>query len=405
MFWAATADESKVFFTTFEALTNNATPGGFYFYEYDDNAPAGKHLTLIAAEKINYEHHSINGISADGSYVYFTAGAPLRPGDPGVSGGGGEGELYVWHEGELRFVATRNESFSNGVIEAWGDLGRYQKDAFRVTPDGKTVVFTSADPANARSTGYEDDVYQEVYVYNYDSNKLRCASCNPSGARPISHAAFNTNVYTDGADEFALTEYMANMYRDRALSENGRYVFFDTADALVPQDTNGRRDVYEYDTLTGQVHLISGGTCDCDSSFVDASADGSNVFFTTHQQLVRSDIDANADLYDARVNGGIPSQNQPPPARCEGDDCQGPAKSAPLFSVPSSLTFAGAGNPGVKASAGSRSRPLTAAQRLARALHACRRQHGRARTECERHVRKRFKASRSVKRASRHAGR
>jgi hypothetical protein len=134
-------------------------------------------------------------------------------------------------------------------------------------------------------------------------------------------------------------------YLSHALSDDGRYVFFDTLDALVPQDINKQRDVYEYDTVTGQVHLISGGTCDCGSFFVDASPDGGNVFFTTHQELVQADIDTNSDLYDARIDGGIAKQNEAPPAPCVGDDCQPPASTAPAFSLPASSAFFGIGNP------------------------------------------------------------
>jgi hypothetical protein len=41
------------------------------------------------------------------------------------------------------------------------------------------------------------------------------------------------------------------------MSDDGSYVFFDTDDALVPQDTNGTQDVYEWED--GHVYLISGG--------------------------------------------------------------------------------------------------------------------------------------------------
>ena len=58
----------------------------------------------------------------------------------------------------------------------------------------------------------------------------------------------------------------------------------------------------------------------------DASANGDDAFFLTRQQLVGIDTDDSVDLYDARVGGGLASQNPPPPPPpCQGDDCQPPA--------------------------------------------------------------------------------
>jgi hypothetical protein len=133
-------------------------------------------------------------------------------------------------------------------------------------------------------------------------------------------------------------------YLNHPLTSDGRYVFFNTAEALVPQDIDGHNDVYEYETTTGELHLISGGTCGCDSFFSDASASGNDVFFTTAQKLVYADTDSSVDLYDARVEGGIPSQNRPPVVACAGEECQGPVPSPPSFSVPGSAAFSGPGN-------------------------------------------------------------
>jgi hypothetical protein len=171
-----------------------------------------------------------------------------------------------------------------------------------------------------------------------------CASCDPTGAAPLGNSGFSAAKGIDTAFGSAFSTYSRTQYINKPLSGDGRYVFFDTVDALVPRDINHRRDVYEYDTATDQVHLISGGTCACDSLFVDASPDGSNAFFVTQQQLVRVDGDTNADLYDARVDGGIEAQNGVLSAACEGDDCQGPAGAGQAFAPPSSATFAGPGN-------------------------------------------------------------
>jgi hypothetical protein len=47
------------------------------------------------------------------------------------------------------------------------------------------------------------------------------------------------------------------------------------------------------------------------------------------------------DVYDARVNGGIPEVLNPP---CEGQACKGPAPQAPSEPTAASATFSGPGN-------------------------------------------------------------
>jgi hypothetical protein len=352
-FWTATPDDSKVLFTTRQLLTDEAV--GSNLYEYDVNAPAGKHLRLISVDDVPAEEAGENsnrgiaavGISEDGSYIYFLSNNRLTPDAPRSfsrgSGGSSESrQLYVWHDGTVRFVATHNEpTYPLDWFErvSWGQGYTINGDTFRMTPDGKTVMFESEDPETKQRAGYADTSPQgrEMFVYDYGTNRVMCASCNPTGAASVSDASFASKSSQYGPD--TTIDHL-----NRPLSDDGRYAFFDTGDALVPQDTNGKRDVYEFDTATEQVHLISSGVCDCHSYFVDASASGHDVFFTTHQRLVRVDFDDNSDLYDARIEGGIASQNEAPPEPCEGDDCQGPAKPAHVFSVPASATFNGVGN-------------------------------------------------------------
>jgi hypothetical protein len=194
------------------------------------------------------------------------------------------------------------------------------------------------------------------------------------------------------------TQYLSN-----AMSSDGRYVFFDTADPLVAQDTNGMRDVYEYDTVSEEVHLLSDGTCGCNATFTEASPDASDVFFTTGQKLVRIDDDLNSDLYDVRVNGGIAAQNEAPAAHCEGEECRGPAASAPVFSAPSSSTFAGVGNPPAPVSNATARHGRSS---LGQLLRACRHKPSRQRQRCRARVRRAYHAKRATRvQASRRAGR
>jgi hypothetical protein len=323
---------------------------------YDIDRPQGKRLTLISVDSLTPTTgfdfaQGVVGLSRDGSYVYFLGRKDLLPGLPPSAE-----RLYLWHNGTVSYVAAHDEHHAFTVGREWGEEPVQGGDTFRTSDDGRTIAFESEDPENARRVGYDNtkgtgrgrcegtrataagtNVCYEVYTYSVDSNKLTCVSCNLTGER-----AESDGDLLDYRDTLNLIHAQA---LNHPLSSDGRYVFFSTGEALVPQDTNGQRDVYEYDTLTSTLHLLSSGTCGCGSYFVDASPDGSNVFFTTRQQLVHSDIDTSSDLYDARSGGGIASQNVPPPTPCRGEECQGPIPSPPVFSLPASSTFAGVGNP------------------------------------------------------------
>ena len=106
-------------------------------------------------------------------------------------------------------------------------------------------------------------------------------------------------------------------------------------------------DVYEYDIETGRLHLVSSGQGEWGSWFVDASANGDNVFIGTREKLIRADKDSLADIYVARVQGGYP-EPPPPPTACVGDACRGPIPEEPSDLSPATPRFAGPGNPAPK---------------------------------------------------------
>ena len=57
----------------------------------------------------------------------------------------------------------------------------------------------------------------------------------------------------------------------------------------------------------GCLGLLSSGTDPFPSYFQGASADAENVYITTHAALVPQDQDGLNDIYDVRVDGGIPA--------------------------------------------------------------------------------------------------
>jgi hypothetical protein len=331
LYGAASRDGSKVFFMTPELLTDDTTAGGgMNLYMYDLNAPAGHHLMLLTQDTEPADDGTgttraayVIGTSTDGSYVYFWGTNGLLPGQR-TNVGNSAKLLYVWHDGALRLVG-RDGSVTQGTTD-WGESGfsiPSRAKLARVAPDGRHIVFGTGLISMAQSVGYDNsNASVELYLYDYGADHLTCVSCDPSGAPPLGDVSWAT--LPPDTTTLAPTAHL-----NHPMSPDGQRVFFDTPDPLVPRDTNGKRDVYEYDATSGKVSLISTGRSSSDSLFADASPSGNDVFFTSRQQLVGIDSDQATDLYDARVDGGIAAQNPPPTVACSGEGCL-PGTSPPL---------------------------------------------------------------------------
>ncbi len=300
VFRAATSDGSKVFFTDETPLTDSPEDNGG-LYEYDFASGRLTDLSPDAGGSPGIE--GVVGAGEEGLSVYFVASGGLATrASPGAN------NLYLSHEGTITFITA----LSNEDAGDWAQS--LEKRTARVTSDGEHLAFMSHaslmgyDNLDA-NTGVADT---EVFVYDARTESLSCASCNPSGARPIGPSEVPTGLNPD--------------YIPRYISEDGQRVFFDSSDALSSGASNGRQNVYEYEN--GSVYLISSGTSDDNSTFTDASADGDNVFFTTRAQLVPADQDESSNMYDARVDGGFPAA-LPPPAPCAGEGCRGPLSAPP----------------------------------------------------------------------------
>lgn len=123
---------------------------------------------------------------------------------------------------------------------------------------------------------------------------------------------------------------------------------------------------------------------------------GGDIFFQTADALVPQDTDTQIDLYDARVGGGFPGLSSS--ASCIGDACQGPAGTTPSFSPAGSATQLGGENlpPPISKSA-PKPKQLTQAQKLDTALKACKKEKPRKKRErCEASVRKRYRSHKTA---------
>jgi hypothetical protein len=356
-----------------------------------------------------------NQTGPDGTYLYYVAedGELATAGAPGVNG---QPNLYLRHEtgpneSTTTLIATLatadNEQLASPLSgEEGGDwVPNLGNRTAEVTPDGLHLIFESTRSLtgynNAKAVA-ENAGGVEVFTYDAATGRTACASCNPSGAPPeIPEQRLSTLLpVSSGSDT----------YMRRWISADGRRVFFETKQPLVSADRNQVRDVYEWEQegtpgcpvatslYGGCVFLLSGGNSNERSFLIDADAAGDNVFFTHRGQLGNAEgTNGKNELYDARVNGGFPQTT----LACSGTGCQGVPPAPPLFATPSSVTFNGAGNYPPQAPPKGKTAAQLRAEKLAKALKACRKKHGkRMRLGCERQARKRYSPARTARRSA-----
>jgi NHL repeat len=472
----ANSEDSRVFFTSSQRLTADSTastefPGKPDLYEFEltsgEGEPlAGKliDLTVDGNAGAAADVRGVIGASEDGSYVYFVANGVLGDGaEDGAKGGTCERgaqsaketcNLYVEHyeEGTKAWASPRLIAVLSGNdAPTWGsgnaDLSLMTS---RVSPNGRYLAFMS----ERSLTGYENrDINsgvpdEEVFLYDASVGHMICASCDPTSARPV-------GIFVGGQYEERLVDYTRGLwenrwmagnipgwttkdltdalYQSRYLSNSGR-LFFNSSDALVPGDVNGKEDVYEYEpagigscqapgygrnagnvfseNAGGCVGLISAGTSTEESAFMDASETGGDVFFLTTSRLSPQDADASADLYDAHectesAPCAAPGAAVPPPCTT-GDACKAaPTPQPAIFGSPSSEVFSGAGNvtptPITTKTVTPKAATRTRAEKLAKALKACAKKSKSKRKRCEAQARKKYGPAHKAKKTNRRA--
>jgi hypothetical protein len=393
-FQTAAADGSAALFTDPNQLTPGGS-GGADLYRYDLE---GEKLTDLTPGSLTQGSEAagaqgVLGASEDATAVYFAATGKLSGEEENANGETaqpGQPNLYLYREGEgVRFIATL-------LAQDEADwTANASNHSARATTDGRHLAFVSramlSDYDNMvqgapgceeeSATGEEgegelggDPRCAEVYLYDAESGALSCASCNPTGQRPVGPASLpGWNNREEGP---------------RYLSEDGQRLFFASRDALAAADENGVRDVYEFErpgagsctaptaaytaAAGGCLYLVSTGKDEAASYLMDASASGRDVFFSTRSRLIGADEDERYDPYDYRAGGGFAEPAGPGDCAAHPalDTCRPPAAAAPGAPSPSTPLFAGPGNlrPGRDCGA-----PARRAKRLSRRAGALRR--------------------------------
>jgi hypothetical protein len=257
------SDGSRVFFETREQLSPQDEDTKIQdVYEW-----SGGTTTLVStgAEGEGGEgafNATYAGASADGSAVFFETSEKLSSSDED-----GSQDIYKRSGGATTLVSTGPEG-GNELIPASFDS---------TSPDGSTVVFSTAEQLTSADT----DSFVDVYTRDTGAGTTTLDSQGPASCSPVcGNGAFDAN--------FA------------GVSSDGSHVFFQTAEPLVSQDTDSSPDIYE--SVGGTTTLVStgplGGNGAFTSSLTGVSSDGSHVFFITEERLTVDDLDTEIDVYD-----------------------------------------------------------------------------------------------------------
>lgn len=412
---------------------------------------------------------NVSALSEDGRAVYFVANGVPEGGKKGNCPNptsrveitqAERCHLYViklngetWEAAPKEIATLSGGDAPNWAIAGNGELGQLTA---RTSPSGRYFAFMSELPL----TGYDNHVInpgikepapaaEEVFLYDTQApsgaQPLTCASCNPNkNQRPM--GVYDQQAGGEGfglvVDPFSYVwknRWLAGSipgwtsinihkapYQSQYLLDNGR-LYFTSSDSLVPHQFETRNEtvegtetkagienVYQYEQEgsgtceAGKgacLSLISSGSSEHESGFLDATATGSDVFFLTAAQLVSTDQDTLFDVYDAReCTGSSPCLTPPPPPGqpCNSESAcrSGSAAAVPTFANAPSSTYSGPGNSPTTEVLGAKSskpppKKLTKAQKLARALVSCRKKYKHSRGKrhaCERQARRAYGA-------------
>jgi hypothetical protein len=220
-----------------------------------------------------------DGMSSDGSEVFFSTEEPMVAGDTD-----GSEDIYLRDLDENRTALVSQgsagcagQSCGNGGFDASFLPGG-------VAPDGRVVFFGSTERLD---TTDQDNAF-DIYARDVEAETTQlvstpdpsCAGCASQGLDP----------------------------QFRGTDDGGDRAFFTTGEKLASADgDSGESDVYVRDLGAETTSLVStAGTCppalpvgqNCEPSFGGASADGSHVFFETNDRVTGADTDKVQDVYD-----------------------------------------------------------------------------------------------------------
>ncbi len=361
----------------------------------------------VKAEESERQEATFQGGSEDGTKVFFTTAQPLVDGDGDTTNDLYEAEITSAGIAKLIQVSRGDSSdATQGVGASVESVAAASKDGSRVFLVAGGVLTTSPNKQGLSAVAGAHNLYMvepasghTAFITGLAAAELETVRLTPDGRFLVFGSAGRLSEYDSQTGAFVEVANEAGEGGGAFVSSDGAYLFFASSAALAPgaigDPSHTVRNVFEYHA--GQISLISDGQ-DVHAEgtrLLGADASGGNVFFETLDSLVGQDSDTQTDIYDARIGGGFPTPR--PPASCSGDGCQETPSPQPSFGAPGSSTFSASGNVTPPIAKPAR-KPLTRAQRLTKALKACRSKRDKhKRVACEAQARKRLGLSRAKK--------
>jgi sugar lactone lactonase YvrE len=353
--------------------TASANADNLYVYERDARYPAG-HTTFVATLPPSDESEWESGVGVanvtpDGRFLVFTSHADLTPDDTSTTGAA-QVFRYDAQTGELVRISIGERGYNDNGNAGVADAA--EAGARIVGLRGLPVGPTRSDPTMSHDGAY-------VFFQS------------PAGLTP---QALNDRV---------IAKKCIAPLKEPECAQDIALGFEELLIRLKWLTLTYAQNVYEYHD--GHVSLISDGRDtavfggSASAVLVGADGTGANVFFTTDDALVPQDTDTGRDIYDARIctSAELCIQSPSPAVSCRGDACQGTPGAQPVFGTGASLAFSGAGNLSPPALKKPVVKSLTNAQKLARALKACGKRPKSQRKRCVSKARKRYGAKRASK--------
>jgi hypothetical protein len=228
----------------------------------------------------------------------------------------GEGSLVNAESGRIYYFDAATEALTtaaHGVVTPIGSTGLRVELESEISPDGRFMAFMS----RVNQTSFDSHGKGEIYRFDSLTGDTVCLSCRSDGHLPAGESSIGQKA--SGLNGSPTTDSTFQNHFANSVADDGR-VFFDTAEPLVASDVNGKRDVYAYEGSAAQ--LVSPGDGNAEATLLDATPNGSDLFFVTEQSLVVQDRDQLPDVYDARVGGGFAELPDAAEQPCAGEACR-----------------------------------------------------------------------------------
>jgi hypothetical protein len=208
-FAGASQDGSKVFFLTTQELLPGAS--GMNLYEYDFEAPEGEHVSLVSGGSVGGEVQGVARVSEDGSHVYFVSTGRLGKGPRGGKEGPCIAELGSAEEAEE--VAAEEEE-------------------------------VKAEPVTTGSRCRPKEGEDNLYVSERDAE------------HPAGKVSFVATLKPSDKS----VDWNARDLRRVQATPDGRFLVFLSGADLTARDTSSEQQIFEYDSVTGELVRVSRGS-------------------------------------------------------------------------------------------------------------------------------------------------